>query len=247
MPNKALLRLERSKGRLGFGRSRMLALAVLASMTLIFVGSHHAFGFVSGPNSKDGQTGVPSTALESRRSLLVSTGLVATAPALPAQADETYKDNGLGVQFRYPNGLQKSNNKVFNVFFRDIVEPLESLGLKVTPTKRKSLEEIGDAMAVGKKLVADTIPTGAPNEIITAKSKEDALGRRYDIIEFRYQWYFEEELARQLGRQRFQLHQKALIQIYNKKQYLLLVSIEEPRWEIKSDQMLQAIDTWKLI
>mmetsp|Transcript_64907 Transcript_64907/g.125259 ORF Transcript_64907/g.125259 Transcript_64907/m.125259 type:complete len:196 (-) Transcript_64907:86-673(-) len=132
-------------------------------------------------------------------------------------------------------------------FFRDIVEPLESLGLKVTPTKRKSLEEIGDAMAVGKKLVADTIPTGAPNEIITAKSKEDALGRRYDIIEFRYQWYFEEELARQLGRQRFQLHQKALIQIYNKKQYLLLVSIEEPRWEIKSDQMLQAIDTWKLI
>jgi len=220
---------------------------MLASMTLLLVGRHHTFGFVCGPHSKDGWSGVPSTALEGRRSLLVSTGLTVALPAVPAQADEIYKDNLQGFSFRYTNGLQKSNNKVFTVFLRDIIEPLESLGVKVTPTKRKSLDDVGDAMVVAKKLVEDTIPTGAPSEIISAKSKTDVLGRRYDIIEFRYQWFFDEETAKQVRRDRFQLHQKALIQIDKKKQYLLLISIEENRWNIKSDQMCEAIDTWKLL
>jgi len=168
-------------------------------------------------------------------------------PAVPAQADEIYKDNLQGFSFRYTNGLQKSNNKVFTVFLRDIIEPLESLGVKVTPTKRKSLDDVGDAMVVAKKLVEDTIPTGAPSEIISAKSKEDLLGRRYDVIEFCYQWFFDEETRTQVRRDRFQLHQKALIQIEKKKQYVLLLSIEENRWNIKSDQMSEAIDTWKLL
>lgn len=225
----------------------MPALAVLASVTLLFVGRHRAFGFVPCPNNKDGLAEVPSTALDSRRSLLVGTGLTAALPAMPALADELYRDNLQGYSFKYPNGLQKSNNKVFSVFLRDIIEPLESLGVKVTPTKRKSLDEIGDAQAVAKKLVADTIPTGAPSEVIKATTKTDAQGRRYDIVEFRYQWFFDEETAQQLRRDRFQLHQKALIQIDKKKQYLLLISIEENRWDIKSDQMSEAIDTWKLL
>jgi len=223
------------------------ALAVLVSMTLLFVGRHSAFGFVSGPSSKDGWAPVSSTALEGRRSLLVGTGLTAALPAVPAQADEIYKDNAQGYSFRYPNGLQKSNNKVFTYFLRDIIEPLESLGVKVTPTKRKSLDEVGDAMAVAKKVVTDIIPTGAPSEIISAQSKTDLQGRRFDIIEFRYQWFFDEDTAKQLRRDRFQLHQKALIQIDKKKQYLLLVSIEENRWNVKGDQMSMAIDTWKLL
>lgn len=247
MPYTVVLLNERSKDRLGFGRGRLLSVALLASMTLLLVGRRCTFGFVPGPNCKDGLAGVPSTALDSRRSLLVSTGLTAALPAVPAQADELFKDNLAGYSFKYPNGLQKSNNKVFTVFLRDIIEPLESLGVKVTPTKRKSLDEIGDAQAVAKKLVADTIPTGAPSEIISAKSKTDVQGRRYDIVEFRYQWFFDEETAQQLRRDRFQLHQKALIQIDKKKQYLLLISIEENRWDIKSDQMSEAIDTWKLL
>jgi len=242
-----VLRNERSKDRLGFGRCRLPVLAVLTSMIFLLLARNHAFGFVPGPNNKESLTSVPSAAVDGRRSLLVGTGLTAALPAVPAQADELYKDNLQGFSFKYPNGLQKSNNKVFTVFLRDIIEPLESLGVKVTPTKRKSLDEIGDAQEVAKKLVADTIPTGAPNEIISAKSKEDVLGRRYDIVEFRYQWFFDEETAKNLRRDRFQLHQKALIQIDKKKQYLLLYSIEENRWNIKSDQMQEAIDTWKLL
>eukprot|EP00913_Durusdinium_trenchii_P011579 g10873.t1 len=46
-------------------------------------------------------------------------------------------------------------------------------------------------------------------EIISVNSKTDDLGHRVDLVEFAYQWKFDEALARQLGRKKFQLHCKA--------------------------------------
>mmetsp|Transcript_40638 Transcript_40638/g.81894 ORF Transcript_40638/g.81894 Transcript_40638/m.81894 type:complete len:248 (-) Transcript_40638:85-828(-) len=182
-----------------------------------------------------------------RRSVLGGLGIAAAAPSLPALAFETYKDLQNGVSFTYPTGLQKSDNKVYKFFVRDVIEPLESIGVKVIPTTRKGLDEIGDASEVAKKLVEDSIPPGAPKEIIKAESKVDKGGRRYDVIEYAYQWKFDPEMAQQVGRKRFQLHNKALVTIDKKKQYLVVVSTEEQRWATQGDLLSLAVDTFKFL
>lgn len=173
-------------------------------------------------------------------------GVAVAAPALPALAFETYKDPSGTWEFRYPTGLQKSESKLYNYFVRDIIEPLESVGVRISPSTRKSLDEVGDANEVAKKLVEDTVPKGAPLEIIKAESKYDKEGRRTDIIEYAYQWKFDSQAAMQLGRKRFQLHSKALVTVDKKRQYLVLVSVEEPRWTISGDLLCTAIDTFRL-
>lgn len=181
-----------------------------------------------------------------RRQLLAGLGAAVVTPAMPALAFEAYKDPSGTWEFKYPTGLQKSESKLYNFFVRDLIEPLESVGVRVSPTTRKSLDEIGDANEVAKKLLEDTVPKGAPKEIIKAESKYDKEGRRTDIIEYAYQWKFDETTARAVGRQRFQLHSKALITIERKKQYLVLVSVEEPRWKNSGDLLGTAIDTFRL-
>ena len=54
-----------------------------------------------------------------------------------------YGDQNVGYEFKFPTGPQKSTNKGYDVFLRDIIEPLEFIGLKITKTDRKSLDEVG--------------------------------------------------------------------------------------------------------
>jgi len=166
------------------------------------------------------------------------------APA--ALAYETYSDVNVGYEFKFPTGPQKSTNKGYDVFLRDIIEPLEFIGLKITKTERNSLDDVGSPQEVAEKLLKDIVPGGAPQEIISVSSKTDELGHRIDTVEFAYQWKFDEALARQLGRKKFQLHCKALIAIARNKQFLLQIASEENRWEYRGDDYQVAVDTFKL-
>mmetsp|Transcript_7801 Transcript_7801/g.12408 ORF Transcript_7801/g.12408 Transcript_7801/m.12408 type:complete len:250 (+) Transcript_7801:78-827(+) len=185
-------------------------------------------------------------ALTQRRQLLAGLGLAAAAPAVPAFAAESYTDINEGFEFRYPNGLQKSSSPGYDVFLRDILEPLEFIGVKVTETKRNNLDEVGTPQEVAEKLLKDLVPEGAPKEIISAKSRDDKYGfGRQDIIEFAYQWKFDEGMARQLGRKRFQVHMKALVSINRGKQFLVVIGSEENRWDLRGTDYNSAIDTFK--
>jgi len=171
------------------------------------------------------------------------------APVVPALAYDTYKDTQRGYELKYPTGLQKSDsNKNYDLFLRDLIEPLESVSVRITDTKRKSLDEIGNATEVAQLLMKDNTPEKAPKELISAESKVDASGRRYDVVEYAFQWKFEDDLAQRLGRKRFQLHQKALITVDRRKQYFVLVGAEEDRWPIVGEgQLAVAIDTFTLL
>lgn len=181
-----------------------------------------------------------------RRQLLAGSGLgiLSMAPSA-ALAYETYSDPNVGYEFKFPTGPQKSTNKGYDVFLRDIIEPLEFIGLKITQTERKSLDDVGSPQEVAEKLLKDIVPAGAPQEIISVNSKTDDLGHRIDTVEFAYQWKFDEGLARQLGRKKFQLHCKALISVTRNKQFLLQIASEENRWEYRGDDYQVAIDTFK--
>eukprot|EP00930_Biecheleria_cincta_P064077 TRINITY_DN4961_c0_g1_i1.p1 TRINITY_DN4961_c0_g1~~TRINITY_DN4961_c0_g1_i1.p1 ORF type:complete len:254 (+),score=45.44 TRINITY_DN4961_c0_g1_i1:32-793(+) len=180
----------------------------------------------------------------SRRQMLASLGVLSALPAGPALALEEYTDQQLGISFRHPLGLQKSQYKGYNVFLRDILQPMEYIGVKVIDTQRKSLDDVGTPEEVGKKLVADLVPAKAPQEIIKAASFKDQSGRRNDIIEYAYQWVFDDATAKMTGRNKFQAHCKALVTIKNGKEYRVIIGSEEDRWEKRREDYGPAIDTF---
>jgi len=235
----AAQRLARALGR---HTSRLPAAALLFGLSWFVAGRSFSLWRPGAPSQADHEG--PTAR---RRQLLGGLGVVAASPALPALAFESYKDPSGIWEMKYPTGLQKSESKLYTYFLRDIIEPLESVGVRISDTKRKSLDEIGDAMEVGRKLMEDSVPKGAPQEIIKATTQYDKEGRRQDIIEYAYQWKFSDELAKQVGRKKFQLHCKALVMVDRKKQFLVLASVEEPRWQVSGDLLGVALDTFKVL
>mmetsp|Transcript_13865 Transcript_13865/g.24421 ORF Transcript_13865/g.24421 Transcript_13865/m.24421 type:complete len:234 (+) Transcript_13865:67-768(+) len=181
-----------------------------------------------------------------RRDLLAGLGVSSALQAAPAFALDTYKDKEKGYSLSYPTGLQKSDSKVFDYFLRDLIEPLEYVAVKVVETNRKSLDEIGDAMEVGKRFLKDLAPEKAPQEVISAVSKKDYMGRRKDIIEFAYQWKFDEAMAQKIGRKKFQLHGKAIVEVVKRQQYVCIIASEEDRWKFRGDDYDVALSTFQV-
>ncbi|CAE7407012.1 PPL1 [Symbiodinium microadriaticum] len=78
-----------------------------------------------------------------RRQLLTGAGLSTALTATPALAFETWVDSNQGYEFKFPTGPQKSTLKGYDVFYRDILEPLEYIGVKIVGTQRNSLDDVG--------------------------------------------------------------------------------------------------------
>ncbi|CAE7528095.1 unnamed protein product [Symbiodinium natans] len=114
------------------------------------------------------------------------------------------------------------------------------------PSAWKCLAMLSTQLAVAEKLLKDVVPEGAPQEIISVSSKQDELGHRVDYVEYAYQWKFDDAMARQLRRKKFQLHCKAAVVVARKKQFVLTIASEENRWPVRGDDYKIAIDTFKL-
>eukprot|EP00931_Biecheleriopsis_adriatica_P118567 TRINITY_DN93939_c0_g1_i1.p1 TRINITY_DN93939_c0_g1~~TRINITY_DN93939_c0_g1_i1.p1 ORF type:complete len:239 (-),score=51.12 TRINITY_DN93939_c0_g1_i1:75-791(-) len=181
-----------------------------------------------------------------RRQLLGGLALTSALPA-PAFAFETYEDKYKGFGLKLPTGVQKYDNKGYDYFWRDLLEPLEFIAVKVLDSTRNDLKEVGPPEEVAKKIMGDLIPQGAPQELISATSGTNGLGGREDTIEFAYQWKFDQQMARMLGRQKFQLHAKAKVTVANKKQYLVIIASEENRWQFRGEDYKIALDSFGLI
>lgn len=242
----ARTRLGRAPRRATF-QPRLGALCLAVGLLWLFAGCSPSFVVWRQPGVSSESGPADSAVVAQRRQLLAGLGLLGAAPAAPAFAFESYTDTNNGYEIKYPLGLQKSASKQYDYLLRDIIEPLEFVGVKVTKTTRNSLDEVGPVQEVAAKLLKDLVPEGAPQEILKAESKETRTGRRQDIIEFAYQWKFDENLARQLGRRRFQLHCKALVTVANQKQYLVLYATEEPRWSVRSEDYETVHQTFRLI
>ncbi|CAK9118005.1 unnamed protein product [Durusdinium trenchii] len=112
------------------------------ALGLCLAGLHEALLFLS-PRQ-------PNENLPRRQVLAGSgVGLLSMLPA-PALAYETYSDPNVGYEFKFPTGPQKSTNKGYDVFLRDIIEPLEYIGLKITKTERNSLNDVGSPQEAGE-------------------------------------------------------------------------------------------------
>lgn len=82
--------------------------------------------------------------------------LMAPATALAApKAPSGYTaviDQQDNYQFLYPFGWQEVSVTGADVVFKDVVEPLESVSVTITPTDRKAISEFGSAEEVAETL-----------------------------------------------------------------------------------------------
>merc|ERR1719335_707673 len=122
----------------------------------------------------------------------------------------------------YPYGLQESKNPKYRKFYRDIVEVLDSVGVQVADSSRNSLDDVGTPEQVAQKLIDLNVPKGAPFEINKITSKKDRGGRRRDYVEYVFQWKYSQ-----------------------KKQYIVIATAEDKRWEVVGDEFKEAVDKFK--
>merc|ERR1719409_212809 len=182
-----------------------------------------------------------------RRLALGGLGAAVAAPAMPAMAFESFSDASKGYAFKYPTGLEKFDRKGYSTFLRDLIEPLEFIGVQTVPTKRKDIDEIGTTEEIAAKMMKELVPATAPQELISAKEVKKN-GNKYVTIEYAFQWKFDQDTAEQLGRKSYQLHAKALLAVSRKKQYILSTGAEEPRWQVHGEGLLDTcIQTFQLL
>jgi hypothetical protein len=225
-------------------RLLLLGIAAIAfrpfDVSLSFLWSKRA----DGPKHiSDLQAGLAS----SRRGILLGLPGVAAFQAAPAFAKESYRDDANGYEFNYPTGLQQSKNPEYSVFFRDIIEVLDSIGVQTAETDRKDLSEIGKPEDVAAKLISVNVPKQAPREIIKVTSKTDKEGRRRDYVEYVYQWQFSKDMAQNLGRTKFQLHNYAMVCLDEKRQYIVIATAEDRRWPIIGDELKETVDKFRFL
>ena len=87
------------------------------------------------------------------------------------------RDTGDGYEFIYPFGWQEVSVSGVDAVYKDIIEPLESLSVQLTPTQKASITEYGPPNEIAGTL-ANSVLAKSSDEVQLIKSEaEQADGR----------------------------------------------------------------------
>lgn len=177
-----------------------------------------------------GHTG-PTT---DRRQLLQLAGLTAvlsaTQTAAPVQAAKQggfvpVKDQGDAYQLLYPFGWQEVSVGGQDVVYKDIIEPLESVSVSITPSDKDDITLYGEPVEVAKSL-AETVltPPGQQVKVLRVNPRR-AEDRNYLEFEFAAKSNTYIRLA------------IAVVTVANGKLYTLVTGANERRWDKVKDKL----------
>eukprot|EP00879_Flechtneria_rotunda_P022742 GHRR01024018.1.p1 GENE.GHRR01024018.1~~GHRR01024018.1.p1 ORF type:complete len:178 (+),score=55.79 GHRR01024018.1:169-702(+) len=101
----------------------------------------------------------------SRRQLLQFGAITASSFLLPVAAQAAKAPRGFNpvqdltdnYQFLYPFGWQEVTVKGADVVYKDVVEPLESVSVTITPTDKNDMTEFGDIADVANTLAKEVL------------------------------------------------------------------------------------------
>lgn len=183
---------------------------------------------------------VACTAAVDRRQLL-QTGVLAGAITMVPGAAEAkkltgfnlYKDAGDGYQFVYPFGWQEVAVQGQDVVYKDVIEPLESIAVDLTPTDKLTIEEYGPLDEVAFTL-ADKVLTGAnqPVKLLSTKEITKDEGRKYYEFEFTVET------------RNYTRHSLACVTVGNGNLYTVVTGANERRWGKMSEKVKTVITSF---
>jgi|UniRef100_A0A7S4FTV2 photosystem II oxygen-evolving enhancer protein 2 len=175
----------------------------------------------------------------SRRQLLqgatAATLAMSASPALAVapKGFKGHKDQYDGYQFLYPFGWQEVSVDGQDVLFKDIIEPLETVGVTVTPTERTSVSELGDVQQVCFTIADNFLTTKTQQVTILDARSEESEGITYYSMEF---------LAKSSSG--FTRHALAVLAICNGKLFTCLTGASEKRWKTMQSKLRTTIESF---
>lgn len=121
---------------------------------------------------------------ECRRGLVEFTaGLgLALSAAPPALAKvpkgfQAVRDTGDGYEFLFPFGWQEVSVSGIDTVYKDVIEPLESVSVQLTPTDKASITEYGPVNEVAGTLAGSVLARSTDEVQLIKSTQEEADGR----------------------------------------------------------------------
>lgn len=165
--------------------------------------------------------------------------LVSSAPAYAAgKAPKGFvavQDLQDAYQFVYPFGWQEVAVKGADVVFKDVVEPLESVSVTLTPTDKKDILEFGDIASVADTLARDVLTVPGVEVKVLSTSQRELKGRTYYELEFT------------AANPKYTRHQLAVVACANGTFYTLTTGSNERRWGKIKDKLQATVSSFQLI
>ncbi|KAK9822591.1 hypothetical protein WJX74_008140 [Apatococcus lobatus] len=164
-----------------------------------------------------------------RRQVLEAAAVLAAGSLLPQAASAKgyvpAKDQQDGYSFIYPFGWQEVSVSGQDVVYKDIIEPLESASVAVTPSDKKSVEEYGGLGEVAKTFSEEVLtPKGQPVKVLGVNKRAADSGRVY------YEFEFASKAPNYIR------HALSAVTVANGKLYTLTTGANENRWpKVKAD------------
>ncbi|CAM6100039.1 unnamed protein product [Calypogeia fissa] len=207
--------------------------------------SIHATATRDGSSTGDGDGGRSDNRVMAGRREALS-GMAALVAAMgmgigPALAEKPPKgfsavlDNADGYAFLYPFGWQEVAVKGQDVAFKDVIEPLESVGVSIVKTDKTSLEELGSPDEVARALVEKVLSSPTQKTALKEAKARVTNGRTYYQFEFVVQ------------AKNFTRHALGAVAVNGGKFFTLTTGANERRWEKIEDKLRQVVDSFQTL
>lgn len=168
---------------------------------------------------------------------LLGLGLVATPPALAKGPGgfNPVKDAQDGYSFLYPFGWQEVSVRGQDVVYKDIIEPLESVSVSLTPTDKASITEFGDLAEVCLTL-ADEVLTSPQQEVkLLGATEKTSNGRTY------YEFEFAAKSPTYIR------HAVAAVTVANGQFYTITTGANEKRWDKVKNKLQVVVNSFEVV
>ena len=128
-----------------------------------------------------------------RRQLLEAASLASLVAAVPLPAAakglkgfQSIRDAADGYEFAFPFGWQEVSVNGVEAVYKDVIEPLESVSVQLTPTEKQTIVEYGPPNEIAGTL-ANSVLTSPSDEVQLVKSEPEQDGDRCVLGSWRKQ------------------------------------------------------------
>jgi photosystem II oxygen-evolving enhancer protein 2 len=168
-------------------------------------------------------------------SLLPALAPSQASAAKPPQGFQPIKDSQDGYSFLSPFGWQEVSVKGQDIVYKDVIEPLESVSVSITPTDKKDITEYGSPVEVAATLSKNVLTPSNQEVKVLNVSERETEGRKY--VEF--------EFASKAPN--YIRHALASVTIANGKFYTLTTGANEFRWDKMKDRLKLVVASFDVV
>ncbi|KAI8465420.1 MAG: chloroplast oxygen-evolving complex/thylakoid lumenal 25.6kDa protein [Monoraphidium minutum] len=138
-------------------------------------------------------------------------------------------------QFLYPFGWQEVTIDGADVVYKDVVEPLESVSVTLTPTDKADIKEFGSIQEVAETLAKEVLTAPGQEVQVLSTNERETKDRIYYEFEFTAK------------NSRYTRHSVAVVIAYKGTFFTLTTGANERRWGKMKDKLNTMVRSFQLI